>query len=201
MDIYLLSIKTDIFSFILIFSQRWCEMYKQHVFLLVARRERHLPENTLPQVLKVDWVIHSLDYYDAGILQYLRLMIMWKLFLPLSLWTSLNQWHWTFWMQRWRTAIKRRWVLNAIKLMFSSWVTTRPVNSIACLMTICSVWCREGPRNRLSWAVSERSVFVFFRSDGKWLMEGQVTCRSKLFSSRSMRQVDSRSEWFTVTDI
>lgn len=30
-----------------------------------------------------------------------------------SLWTSPSPWHWIFWMQRWRTAVKRRWAWNA----------------------------------------------------------------------------------------
>lgn len=35
------------------------------------------------------------------------------LMLSYSLWTSPSPWHWIFWMQRWRTAVKRRWAWNA----------------------------------------------------------------------------------------
>lgn len=40
-----------------------------------------------------------------------------------SWWTSPSPWRWTFWMRRWRTAVKRRWAWNARERRCSRWFT------------------------------------------------------------------------------
>lgn len=121
MDTYLPLIQMDIFSFILTFSQRWCILNN----------------------------IYNLEHYDVS-KPVLRLMLLWMYFshlTHLSRWTSLSRWRWTSWMQRWRTAIKRRWVARGIKYFLVSGifcsllllllkVLTWAVNNIICLQII-----------------------------------------------------------------
>lgn len=68
--------------------------------------------------------------------------------IPLSLWTSLSLWHWTSWMQRWRTAIKRRWALNLVPSGAEKFL----VSGIFCSMLLLSSCSKlfQGQRTTLS---------------------------------------------------
>lgn len=85
MDTYLPSIQMDIFSYTQTSSQRW-------------------------SVLKWNMSGHNHHTWSALNLISLHCNALSSLPEPFSLWTSLNLSHWTSWMRRWRTTIKRRWV-------------------------------------------------------------------------------------------
>lgn len=132
------------------------------------------------------------------------------LMLSYSLWTSPSPWHWISWMQRWRTAVKRRWAWNAPGPRCSRFqalcalvteltldVTTGPVGSPSSRGTFSTCPCDFFFSN-IFWLKRKMLYFYFFfRSGDKWLMDDRVKCRSKLSSSPSMRQVSEviSSEW------
>lgn len=97
-------------------------------------------------------------------------------------------------MQRWRTVIKRRWALSA------KWnLKVSCCKPFLFLLVQSSYQASEQlypPQDNLStsWLNVLRNMFSFSRFDDKWLMEDRVKCRSRLLSSRSMRQVNSLSE-------
>lgn len=116
--------------------------------------------------------------------------------LSYSLWTSPSPWHWIFWMQRWRTAVKRRWAWNAPGLRCSRFqALCALVIELTLLRDILSMSAWLFSLISSDW--KKKNCLLFFRSGDKWLMDDRVKCRSKLSSSPSMRQVSEAisPEW------
>lgn len=196
---FLLTFDTFLFRLVWLLKQLGANGY---IFAIDANGYLLLHPNLQPKVMRVIATMYK-DLFSL-----LYLFNPPALMLSSSLWTFLSPWHWIFWMQRWRTAVKRRWAWNAPGLRCSRFqalcalvtelsldVTTGPVGSRSSRGTFCPNPCDFFFPKSSNW--KKKKCFMYFRSGDKWLMDDRVKCRSKLSSSPSMRQVFEviSSEW------
>lgn len=100
---FFLTFDTFLFCLVWLLKQLGANGY---IFAIDANGYLLLHPNLQPKVMRVVATIYK-SFRCCSCLTPPALMLSY------SLWTSPSPWHWIFWMQRWRTAVKRRWAWNA----------------------------------------------------------------------------------------